>query len=74
MTINPLSGGKKYRWSFNTTLLQDEEFVRTLQRGIAEIIEINLAEGRDPRLVWQVVKGFIQLECKEKASHLRKAD
>ena len=48
------------RWRFNSTLLQDEWFVREMEEQFIKCISINKPSVEDPCMLSNVLKGFVK--------------
>ena len=60
------------KWRFNITLLQDAVFLLELKKALEEFISINKGSGKDPQVLWDIVKGSIKDFCSAYASKLQK--
>ncbi len=47
-------------WGFNSTLLQNESFLREMREQLHEVIAINKPSVHNPIVLWDEVKGFIR--------------
>ena len=61
------------RWRFNTSLLQNDIFIRELEAELEEFIKINGPSVDDPRVLWDAVKGCIRNKTISFASNLNKS-
>lgn len=67
------SGPKRAaRWRFNSTLLQNESFLREMKEQLDQFLAINRPSVEDPRVLWSAVKGFIRDKTIGFASNLNK--
>lgn len=63
---------KPTRWRFNTTLLQNEEYIAQLKLKLEEFININVNSVSNPMFVWAAVKGFLRDNAISFCTHLKK--
>lgn len=63
---------KSPRWRFNTTLLQNNDFVSNFKDKLIDFIQQNEESTDDPMFVWMAIKGFIRNFTSTFASNLKK--
>uniref|UniRef100_A0A671W6Z6 exodeoxyribonuclease III n=1 Tax=Sparus aurata TaxID=8175 RepID=A0A671W6Z6_SPAAU len=61
------------RWRFNTTLLQNADFLKKLRNNLKILLEINLETAASPQILWETTKCFIRGEALSFASYLKAA-
>lgn len=72
--INILSIPKRAaRWRFNSTLLQNEIFLKEMKEHLGEFIAMNKLSVNDPGILWEALKGCIRDKTIEFASNLNKS-
>lgn len=72
--INILSIPKRAaRWRFNSTLLQNEIFLKEMKEHLDEFIAMNKLSVNDPGILWEALKGCIRDKTIEFASNLNKS-
>lgn len=69
VTLGCLS--KRARWCFNTTLLKNDYKSQFLFH-LKEFLDFNVGSVSDPRILWDVVKGFIRSNAIRFASNMLK--
>lgn len=60
---NVLIGGlskKAARWRFNSSLLGNEAYKSQFNAQLQDFLDINVGSVKDPRVLWNAVKGFIR--------------
>lgn len=60
------------RWRFNSTLLQNESFLREMKQDLDQFLATNRPSVDDPRALWLAVKEFIRDKTIGFASNLNK--
>lgn len=61
---------KSPRWQFNTSLLQNADYISQMKTGLEEFISFNNGSVDDPAIIWQVIKGFIRDHTTSFSVHL----
>lgn len=51
------------RWRLNTSILQDDQFVLTLQRDIEYFLQVNVGSTDRLATVWDALKAFVRGKC-----------
>lgn len=67
-----LGQSRAVRWHFNTSLLQNDTFIREMKVELEEFMKINGPSVDDPRVLWEAVKGCIRNKTISFASYLNK--
>lgn len=67
-----LSKSRAPRWRFNTSLLSNVNFMKTLSNVFEFFISVNQYSVDDPRIIWEAVKGCIWNTTISFASQLNK--
>uniref|UniRef100_A0A673IE80 Endonuclease/exonuclease/phosphatase domain-containing protein n=1 Tax=Sinocyclocheilus rhinocerous TaxID=307959 RepID=A0A673IE80_9TELE len=69
LTRNPAK--RAHRWRFNTTLLQNSEFLKQLKVNLRTFLEINRESVSSPQILWETTKCFIRGEAIAFASYMK---
>ncbi len=68
----PLESPRASRWRFNTTLLQNDQFIAHMNTQLTEFIGFNKGSLNDPRVLWESIKSCIRSVSISFASKLNK--
>ena len=72
-SLENFSGSAKVkRWRFNTTLLQNKDFLTCIWEKVSEFIQHNFQSEVNPHILWESIKCHIRGVCISFSSHLNR--
>lgn len=72
LTINLNNNIKKTLWKMNVTILNNEKYVKEIQKEIQDCILVNKDDNIKPTIIWDTVKAVMRGQLISRMAHINK--